>query len=361
MNSEFPDEARDLSRRLDRALPPYTHNVNGTDDDPLVEVAQRLALAPRPVLSGAAQQRIEALLRERALDLQRPYIQIHSRTSHFRPLAWVWRLSLALLVIVVLLGVGAAQVSATSLPGDALYPVKRAFEDARLSLVSTDKEPNLRIELADRRVDEFEALLDHQRVYPRVLDEANDHLDRALNLAARGYGSRAAINRQALSLTHRQTRLIEQAVSLASVEDTQHLQALVARVEVIQDRTTTSGPNNNPPAVLPAHTVTPSPTPQPTETPLPTDTPQPTETLRPPSVTPPPTNTPRFTPTPTGTLSPTRTPSSSNAATGRLPTRTPPGHGATPGLGQNPPGHGGDNPGVGNNGNPPGQDKPPKK
>jgi len=39
------------------------------------------------------------------------------------------------------------------------------------------------------------------------------------------------------------------------------------------------------------------------------------------------------------------------------PTGTPPGHGPTPGLGSNPPGHGGENPGIGNQGKPPGQDK----
>jgi hypothetical protein len=266
------------------------------------------------------------------------------------------------------------KASASSLPGETLYPVKRAVESGRLALVSDNGEPGLRVDLASRRLDEFKALLERDEVYPQALEEADDHLDRALELMARGYGNRAALSVRVSNLLDRQTTLITQAVPQASDRQRQHLESLMNNVLVLQEAALDLHSELFPPTSTPTLTATipPSLTPLP---PTSTITPTASSTLTPtatPTASAVPSGT--ITPLPTNTLRPSQTvtytiltpndgsdPASLDddvTPRGVSPTRTPPGHGPTPGLGHgNAPGQGGSNPGNGNNGQPPGQQK----
>lgn len=361
------DEERDLQalqERLDRAVPPGTPAVGAASDDPLVETARRLAQAPAVRLTPAAQARIEARLQAHLAALPARSVP----RSPFR-----WRLAPALriaavLAMVLLVGLfGVAQASADSLPGDRLYPVKRAIEDARLALVSAQSEPALRVRLAERRLDEFERLLAQRQVYPSVLHDASAHLSHTLDLLEAGYGDRVALSARIAALTRQQTALIARAEAVATFDAFQQLSAAERRNLAVQERLAAAG---DVPGFRPDYT----PTPVPTETPTPTATFTPTATATPtpsPTPTPTPTETPTATPTatpaPTGTLTATVTPTGTLSSTPRgrpgagTPTRTPPGHGPTPGLGDNPPGQGGTHPGIGNQGQPPGQSKPKDK
>ena len=145
---------RDLSERLDRALPPHTKTVVENDSDPLVEAARRLAKGPDVQLTPEAANRIEARLRQQVSttrSLARP------RAQHRRP---IWRQTLryaaALLLVIVLAATGLTTASANSLPGDQLYSVKRTVEDVRLALASADGRASLHVDFAERRIDEFE-------------------------------------------------------------------------------------------------------------------------------------------------------------------------------------------------------------
>lgn len=55
----------------------------------------------------------------------------------------------------ILFAVGIAQ---QSIPGDTLYGVKQATETARLSVISAEDRPQMEIELAEKRLQEFEAI-----------------------------------------------------------------------------------------------------------------------------------------------------------------------------------------------------------
>lgn len=319
------DDSRDLMERLDRALPPHSRAASDTGD-PLVSAAQRLAEGPEVSLSRAALDRIEVRLRQRAAQLRpaarrRPVIRL-------RVVRLIGYASAACAMLLILV-VGVARASAGSLPGDTLYPAKRAVEAARLALVSDQDEASLRLGFAARRLDEFAALLQRGDPYPRALDEAADQLEAALDLLASQTRSADRLTPRLVRLVERQHELIRQAELLAAPADRQRLQQARADLAAIQARLTPS----------PTSPAAPAGPPTPTHTPTLTATARPTATATP-------------SPTPTGTPIPSRTPVPPGQRTG--PTRTPPGHGPTPGLGDNPPGHGGDNPGVG-------QDKDKKK
>jgi hypothetical protein len=368
MSRPFRD-IRDLARRLNRALPPHSKTVVEGDSDPLIEAARRLAQGPDVRLTDAAMRRIEARLRQQVSAQRHP-----GRSRR------IWRQALryaaATLLVIVLTVTGLTSASANTLPGDQLYPVKRTVEDARLALSSADGRASLHVDFAGRRINEFEDLLVKQhRYYPRALADASGELTSALNLLAEGHGSRASLDPQVISLAHRQAQLIEQADALILTHaQRQQLEQIAGENKIIQQRLATEG---TVPGFVPDATATPTPSPTPTDTPTPTLTPTPsytpTWTATPtPTPTPTATATPTTTATPTATATPTVTPTPTTTPTltptgnpdaalsgQSVPdaTRTPPGHGPTPGLGDIPPGHGGENPGVGNGGDPPGQGK----
>ena len=335
-----PNSPDDLSQRLDRAIPPGDGALPPAGEgDPLVNAARRLAEAPPLELSNAALDRIEARLMAQidALDRFQPLATRPRRTApHIvRLLAYV----AAAWVVLVLVAGGATYASADSLPGDTLYGVKRTVEQARLALVTGPDEASLRVELAERRLDEFSALLAQNEVYPRVLEEATDELEHVL-----ASGQNGTLEQRIAAVAQEQEQLSLRAQTRASENERAQLERISERSRDIQERAGGPAPTParpNPPTLPPViPSVTPTPSSTPTHTPLPSSTPTDTAAAPPAfevTASPPPTPSPRLGPPVIA------------------PTRTPPGHGETPGLGDNPPGQGGPNPGIGNQGQPPGQ------
>jgi hypothetical protein len=87
----------------------------------------------------------------------------------------VWRrrvaLALASAIVVFLLLGSAVSVSAASVPGDFLYPVKRATEQVRLTLASEQQQVNLYLEFARQRLQELRTLKDRGEVSKDLLAE----------------------------------------------------------------------------------------------------------------------------------------------------------------------------------------------
>lgn len=360
MIPESPKYSDDLRRRLDRAIPPGTHNLpprGPEDDDPLVEVARRLARAPHITLSDQAVERIEArLMAELAAGAGRG--QRHAPLI-VRTTRWLALAAAAFAVLVMLAG-GAAIASADSLPGEPLYPVKRAVERVQLAIAAQADEPSLRVDLAARRVDEFAALLERDQVYPRALEESSAELERALELA--GPAVSDPLQERITNLALEQEALSIQAQARAAATETAQLEAVIQRSRSIRARVAQpgeqpAGSGGRPPVTVTAPpALTPSPTATPTTTVTLTASPTSSAT---PTWTPTPSPTPTATASPTPTLAPvlpvlpSPVPDRPVLPGGGTPTRTPPGWGPTPGLGDNPPGLGGEHPGVGNQGRPP--------
>jgi hypothetical protein len=212
------------------------------------------------------------------------------------------------------------------------------------------------VDLAERRIAEFNKLLARGTIYPHALEEASDQFNRALDLLASGYGSRAVLDQRIFSLVQTEEMLLEQAVTISGQGENPRLQAIADQATAIQGRLLSEG---SVPSVIPVPTETPTPVVTAlatTDAPILAASPLPTNTSTPALTA---TMTPTFTPAVSETPTPSPTPRPDNLLdeADLTPSRTPPGHGPTPGLGGNPPGHGGDHPGQGNNGQPPGQNK----
>ncbi|MCP4520020.1 MAG: hypothetical protein GY824_32895, partial [Delftia sp.] len=97
----------------------------------------------------------------------------------------VMRLVTALLVAVlgvVGLGGGAVWAASDSLPGDFLYPLKLATEDARLALASgSEKQVELELQFIEERVDEARELAaDGQAPPDETITRLEQHIEHAL-------------------------------------------------------------------------------------------------------------------------------------------------------------------------------------
>jgi hypothetical protein len=142
-----PDSS-DLGWALDEALDAL---AAGEGRDAILSRFARQAEALAPLLEAAEAGRQGLAGPVPAFNLARGRQRFLQAARRRRPPAPVWRaaparLALAGLLVVVLAVAGAGAASAGSLPGDALYPFKRALEEARLA-VTVD--PGARAAYAD--------------------------------------------------------------------------------------------------------------------------------------------------------------------------------------------------------------------
>ncbi|HEV8534684.1 MAG TPA: DUF5667 domain-containing protein [Candidatus Limnocylindria bacterium] len=114
------------------------------------------ALLERPVPREQFRKELRARLMSEAVVVLAPRSSTAPFFLRFRP-------ALAAAAAVVLVLAGATSASASSLPGDPLYVVKRAGEDVRLALTFDDfARMQLLSEFVDRRLEEL-AEIAHQR------------------------------------------------------------------------------------------------------------------------------------------------------------------------------------------------------
>jgi hypothetical protein len=168
---------------------------------PLLETALWLRRGQEVALSPAARRR---LIRQGQLRAARRAAAPRASRPVFR---WAWALVAVLgLILVLLSAVGAAEAS---LPGEPLYPVKRAVE----GLVTLGMSPEERaLYLAERRWSEFEASAARGRWLPDLAEESLARLEEAARLGAEGPAGPAARLR---ALYERQGVLLEEAAAVA--------------------------------------------------------------------------------------------------------------------------------------------------
>ncbi|MBN1563780.1 MAG: hypothetical protein JXA10_08070 [Anaerolineae bacterium] len=286
MDKKIPQKLQDMIGQLDHAVPPIAptgasapyNTTNGLSGSPdvnretaaMINAARRLAHGPKPALPEAALDRIEAQLRAHHAEVHhstthsaaRPqpnaqYDFQHVATARARRIAQAsWRgtkrtlrYAAALLLVITLLTSGLTYASASSVPNEPLYTVKLGVEEIRLVLASTEQEPGLRVNFAERRLDEFETLLKRHIVYPQVLEEASAQMDRALTLLQAGYGDRQKLDAEIANLTYQQGKLIEDAAKIATPETYNRLHVVstwnnAVYVRVVAESTADSTNNN---------------------------------------------------------------------------------------------------------------------
>ncbi len=159
--------------------------------------AQALRNWPPPELDPQASHILEQRLQER----------LQHRARSARPANWLGRLHsgrlistlprprrlalaaglAATLVVLLLTGGGVVYGAGSALPGDSLYPVKTTVEVMRLMLAPSEAEAAaLRLEFADRRLEEVDALLKAGRAasVPQALEQYAAEVEAASTVLA---------------------------------------------------------------------------------------------------------------------------------------------------------------------------------
>jgi len=135
-------------------------------DPAIAEVVSRLEKLGQPALSATARQRIWQKARGQAGAAVVMPVPRSRRTLAF------WRVLTGVLVAFILMFAGTVWVAAQSLPGDALYPLARGLETARLALAPAAQRASLELQFLDRRATEIRALVELGRpVPPEIIAE----------------------------------------------------------------------------------------------------------------------------------------------------------------------------------------------
>ncbi len=158
------------------------HPAQAAQLEPVLRAAARLhAVPPLAGLTPARRQALENRVMARLSPRKnyRPAQQPGTTGLSF----WQRRLTWAAASVMAVVALTATTVgaSAGSLPGDLLYPVKQATEQVTLALTPSDARPAVHAELAQRRLQEFAALMDRGEVMPDLLHDASNQLNLALD------------------------------------------------------------------------------------------------------------------------------------------------------------------------------------
>ncbi len=266
----------------------------------LAQAAELRAASQRPSLLQRAQEALAAIARSLTPSWQRAAV------------------ALATLVILVVFGRTMVVMASQTIPGDTLYPVKRAMEGVALLVTfSPEEREALRAEYIQRRQQEVAEVLARRRVVEQVdvvgyivdirgetwrVDGHTVHVPKDLRISGTpAIGLWAEIVASAPG----DGSLIARDVVVKSAAPVSTIPTPTPTPTPSPTATATDTPTPIPTATptatwTPTFTATPSPTPTPRPTDTPTWTPSPTATS-----TPTPTATPTATPTPTPTVTPT--------------------------------------------------------
>lgn len=334
----------DIDEILDHCLLEVTAGRLSVEDclDQYPQVAAQLGPLLRTAVRVHSLPRSSGLATEKRRAIEQ---QLLNRAVQFKPRAAArqsggpvrrvlrWRFGLAALAFVFLLagGLGVVTASATSLPSDVLYPVKRLTEKLTLAASDSAARANLHVELARRRLDEFEAMTARDDVRPTLMDEAVVELAAAMQVAASlPDDQRRSIGEAVVRLTDVQQVLTAAASTRASLATRASLEASVAAAAATREQALNLA--GMPPTSTATAAPTDSPTLAPTAKPSETAGSTPTSTM---SV---PTGTHAASPR-ASTLKPTNTPKPAVTPPGLVKTpNTPPGQVKTPKPDVPPPG-----------------------
>lgn len=197
----------------ERSAPPFAEDPELMAElAPLLEVVGMLrasappAPEPSPIARAAARNRFLIAVHHRRLRASLPARAFHrlqdiwASRYHWLyggiwPAARRWAPAMIGVLLAIVLSSRAYYVSADSLPGDALYPVKRVAEQVQLlTTLNADAKARLRVQFNDRRLSETQQLLENSRVeevqFQGIIEEVFPDRLRINGLIVRLEGSR---------------------------------------------------------------------------------------------------------------------------------------------------------------------------
>jgi hypothetical protein len=185
----------------------------------LLHLAKRISDLPKPEPDPEAVE--VAVKRATALSPEQKSVKRFSFRDIFllRP---VMVRAFAIILVVLLLGLATVSLSANSLPGDMLYPVKKAAERVQLFLTIDDEgKARLHAIFAEERTDEFESLLEPDvEISEELMEEMLRETDLAIACVLLLDGESATgIIDQIDECCHHQMAVLEKARSCACEMD----------------------------------------------------------------------------------------------------------------------------------------------
>ncbi len=307
----YPDQANELKSALQIGL-----------------LAGRLK---KPEMNTGAVDALEMRLRGQILTQKRPA----ARSRVVIPFSKLAAMVAIVFLLTVGAGGGAIAASASSLPGDPLYGLKRLWEAIILALSALfNNTDDIWLHLAQTRLNEAEDLAEHGLLYRDVLVDLYDSTQQAMTLADVQTAPLVVV-----FLYDAEQRLENLPTTAATEPVRADLLLLVMpgpdgrpRIPVLNRQNAETTPEVQPVTTTPTVTLTYTPTITSTATqtasstpmnhPAATNTPSSTPTSRVPATA---TRTPTFTPSPTPTITPSITPTATWTALPlpALPTRDP--------------------------------------
>lgn len=181
----------------------YRHDL-----EPLLKIAEQFHLAQMPLPSSAFQEQALSRLQTRLKQSHRPGSNPSVRQrvppraqARPQPFYAQRRFAFGLIALIIILGLsgittGTIYAAGSALPGDPLYPVEQTIEQVRLSIASPEEAIGLRMDFAEKRLNEAEQL--RKKGDDRHIQVAVDGYDQLVSDVTRGVGSGSNANDPAL-------------------------------------------------------------------------------------------------------------------------------------------------------------------
>lgn len=188
-------------------------------------------IKPRPEFERVAKYRLLSALEAKEA----------KKTERQMPLwGWQrrWAVVFAVIVVLLLVGSGTITASASSLPGDTLYPVKTVTEKVQEFFTrGNEAKASFNIKLAQRRINELESLSDGNRSIPQsLLNTMNAETDRAIETLGQQKAVKAELVTRLLDTTSKQNTALTKVIEKAPSEAKSKLQEALKRSESAHGR-----------------------------------------------------------------------------------------------------------------------------
>ena len=188
-------------------------------------------IKPRPEFERVAKYRLLSALEAKEA----------KKTERQMPLwGWQrrWAVVFAVIVVLLLVGSGTITASASSLPGDTLYPVKTATEKVQEFFTrGNEAKASFNIKLAQRRINELESLSDGNRSIPQsLLNTMHAETDRAIETLGQQKAVKAELVTRLLDITSKQNTALTKVIEKAPSEAKSKLQEALKRSESAHGR-----------------------------------------------------------------------------------------------------------------------------
>lgn len=212
-----------------------SHPERAAELEPLLRAAlsvrEMSSIEPRPEFRQATKARLLSALAAKEEKRERSRLPLWHWQRR-------WAVAAAVILALFLAGGGTVMASSDSLPGDVLYPVKRASEKVQAFFTfGDDAKANLHMKFAERRVKEIESLAEKGRDIPgSVLKVMGDETRRAMDLLERNESLKSELVAKLVGLTSNQKTMLARLTEIVPSYARLRLREALKRSEDAYDR-----------------------------------------------------------------------------------------------------------------------------